>query len=120
MTIRRERLERKLEQRKEWAEKAKAASQAESEKAFAAIAGISPGQPILVDHHSAGRHRAALRRHDSAMHRCVERGKMAEHLEEKAEGLAAQLNHDIYSVDPDALEALEEKIAILERERDTS
>src|SRR5699024_10261000 len=45
------------------------------------ISHIPPGQPILVGHHSEGRHRRDLRRFDNNMRRSVENSeKMADHL----------------------------------------
>ena len=64
---RRERLERKLEKRQEWAEKAEARSTARYKAARAAVENIPFGQPILVGHHSERRHRAAIARSDANM-----------------------------------------------------
>lgn len=118
MPTRRERLERKLEKREEWADSRAAKARRSSDAAHDAVAGIPPGQPILVGHHSERRHRAALKRHDNAMRRTIENEDMAEHHRSKADGLARQLESNIYSDDPDAIERLEERIAELEEERE--
>jgi len=55
---RRERLERKLERRREWAEKAKTRADALSEQSHKMMSVIPMGQPILVGHHSEKRDRA--------------------------------------------------------------
>lgn len=115
---RRERLERKAERRAEWAEKADKVSEASFRGAREATAGIPPGQPILVGHHSEKRHRAALRRHDARMRKGCERADMAANHRSKADGLQRQLDNSIFSDDPDAVEALQERIAALEAERD--
>ena len=115
---RRERLERKLEKRQEWAKSRKAKANAEYQKARNATDGIPFGQPILVGHHSEKRHRAAIARSDSAMGRVVENSNMAEHHESKAAGLASQLDNSIFSDDPDAVEALQAKVDRLEAERE--
>lgn len=113
---RRERLERKLELRHEWAEKREARAGAEFQKSRAATEGIPFGQPILIGHHSEGRHRAAIARADSAMARGVECAKMAAHHENKADGIEAQLDGSIFSDDPDAVEAIEAKAAAIDAE----
>ena len=49
------------------AERASAEAETLFTSARREVDGIPPGQPILVGHHSEGRHRGALRRHDSKM-----------------------------------------------------
>jgi hypothetical protein len=115
---RRERLERKLEKRQEWAEARKARAAARFQAAHNATAGIPMGQPILIGHHSESRHRAALARSDANMRAGCESSDMAKHHESKAAGLEAQLEGSIFSDDEDAIEQLEAKIAVLELERD--
>ncbi len=115
---RRERLERKLELRREWAGKQEAKAESKFTQAHNQIAGIPPGQPILVGHHSERRHRRDLEKHDNAMRAGVDAEKMAAHHESKAEGLEGQLAGSIYSDDPDAIEALQAKIAANEEKRD--
>lgn len=51
---------------------------------------IPPGQPILVGHHSEGRHRRDLKRIDSNMSKAVEAGKLADRLEWRVNSLRAQ------------------------------
>jgi hypothetical protein len=114
---RRERLERKLEKREQWAESRHADTDRRFGAAKAQVEHIPMGQPILVGHHSEGRHRAALRRHDSNMRAAIESDQMAKHHESKAAGLAAQLESTVYSDDPDAIEQLEAKIAEAEQEQ---
>lgn len=115
---RRERLERKMEKREEWA----AGRQAKAEQAFDTsrqiTSGIPFGQPILVGHHSETRHRNTLKKSDNAMRRGIESQDMAEHHAGKAEGISRQLKGSIFSDDPDAIEALKAKVTKLEGERD--
>lgn len=117
---RRERLESKLQKRIDWA--ASRASKAESEYNRADLreekSGIPLGQPILVGHHSEGRHRRAIAKAQNAMRRASEHNAMARHHEVKAAGLEYQLSNTIFSDDEDAVEALEAKIAKLEAERE--
>lgn len=115
---RRERLLSKLEKRREWAEKRQAAFSKDAQAAIDMLKVLPMGQPILIGHHSERRHRALLARSDSAMSRAHESKVMAEHHEQKAEGLAAQLESTIFSDDENAVEALKARIASLEAERE--
>lgn len=78
--------------------------------------GIPLGQPILVGHHSEGRHR----RHLERMHKRLDAGmralKLAEKLEERA--AAAESRRAIDSDNPDAMELLRARIKELEAKRD--
>lgn len=70
--------------------------------------GIPLGQPILVGHHSEGRHRAALKRADNAMRKSVTESKRAADLRAKAAGVG---KGGISSDDPDAIDKLRAKLA---------
>ena len=74
---RRERLERRAEKRREWAESRSQKAAESWSAARAATAGIEFGQPILVGHHSERRHRGALKRQDAAMRKASEHSDMA-------------------------------------------
>ena len=116
---RRERLEAKLAKRREWAgsraQKADAAS-----AAFSAHIRSGPpmGEPIKVGHHSERRHRGHFDKADRLLSRVAENAKMAEHHDQKADGLEAQLEDSIFSDDENAVEALEARIAELEEQRE--
>jgi hypothetical protein len=107
---RRERLERKLERRREWAEKrdAKAAGlQAQNapfrgDWAFATQPGHIP-------------ERARANRRDG---RAYEHAKMADYHSSKVAGLERQLDRAIFSDDDNAIEALEARIKANEAKRD--
>lgn len=115
---RRERKEARLARRLEWAEgRDKKAAEAFN-KAQIISDGIPFGQPILVGHHSEAGHRRDLNRIESGMRQGVESAKMADHHRSKADGIQAQLDHSIFSDDPDAPERLRERIAELEAERE--
>ena len=118
MTTRREKLEAKLEKRREWADK----REKEAAARFAGVRRIADnipfGQPILVGHHSERHARADQRRIHNGMRAGVEALNMAQHHTEKAAGLEAQLDNNIYSDDPDATECLSERIAELKAKRD--
>lgn len=110
---RRERLERKAEKRREWAEgrtsKAHALRNATSDSLRHDWAFIT--QPGHIPE------RARMIRRDDKAH---EHHKMATHHEQKAAGIEAQLDRSIFSDDDDAIERLAEKIADLEAERDSN
>ena len=106
----RERLEKKLEKREEWAEKAQERASEEFETASDLIKDLPPGQPILVGHHSEKAHRRLLERSGSHMDKGCEQYKLAQYHEDKAQGLARQLETTIFSDDPDAVERLQAKL----------
>jgi hypothetical protein len=115
---RRERLERKLEKRHEWAEKAEARSDAHYNTGHKMLDAIPMGQPILVGHHSEKRDRNYRDRAGNHMSKFVEERKLAAHHEQKAAGLASALETNIFSDDNDAIEALEARVAENETKRD--
>ncbi len=117
MTLR-ERLERKLEKRLDWAEKAKSRSQSAYNASCRIADNIPLGQPILVGHHSERHARRDVERIHSAMTKCCEQGDLARSHESKAAGIEAQLENSIFSDDLDAIEKLKEKIEMLEKEGD--
>lgn len=114
----RERREAKAERLREWADKREAKSAA----AYAGtrqIADMIPlGQPVLVGHHSEGRHRRDLDRIDRGMRATVDNGRKADEFRSRADNIERAADQAIYSDDPDAIERLREKIAALEGQRD--
>jgi hypothetical protein len=104
---RRERLERKLELRREWAEgriKKAAALHKQNEPFRGDYAfNTQPG-------HIPERARVIAR-----TERAYEHHQMAEHHEQKADGLERQLDGSVFSDDPDAIEQLKSKIAQAEK-----
>jgi hypothetical protein len=113
---RRERLGRKLAKREEWAEKARARSAARFTAAHTLADQIPLGQPILVGHHSEGRARRDAERIHTNLGAGVAEGKLAEHHDSKAAGLAGQLDRSVFSDDADAIEQLTARIAEREAE----
>ena len=88
----------------------------ESERAYSASRQVSDsipfGQPILVGHHSEGRHRRDLARIDSLMRKSVEASEAARHHARSAAALKS--NTSISSDDPEAVTRLRSKIEQLE------
>ena len=116
---RRERLERKQEKRAEWAagREAKAAAAFKAGDMSESATGIPFGQPILVGHHSEGRHRNAIKKADAAMGRAVESHDMAAMHRDKAANIQRTLDRSIFSDDENAIEEIEKRIACRDAER---
>lgn len=108
--------EAKQEARKERylarAEKYGRLAEARYKAAHDAVAGIPFGQPILVGHHSEGRHRAAIARQDRNMRKMIEAQKAAERCRGYADGVG---RGGISSDDPEAVDKLAQRIETLER-----
>lgn len=115
---RRKRLENKIEKRREWAEKATVRATAAHQASDRLVENIPFGQPILVGHHSEGRHRRTIERSRNLMFKMVEENKLAEHHESKASGLENQLDRCIFSDDDNAVEAIQERIDANEAKRE--
>ena len=77
--------------------------------------GIPFGQPILIGHHSEGKHRRALRRADEAMRRAVDATKAANRLE--ATLRRAETSSAVSSDDPDAIAKLQAEVSKLEADQ---
>jgi Domain of unknown function (DUF3560)/Large polyvalent protein associated domain 29 len=71
--------------------------------------GIPLGQPILIGHHSEGRHRRLLARSHRQMDKCVQAQKTADYYEDKI--VAMESNTAIAADDPDAIKILKIKLA---------
>ncbi len=106
---RRERAERKAARLRSEAERHHAAARAEVEH-------IPPGQPILVGHHSERAHRRAIERHDTKMRRAVSTAEDARGAAWAARGAGRAILSD----DPEALDALRDRVAELEDARELS
>lgn len=113
---RRERIERRIERRREWAESRRTKAASAFRTAESMLSVIPPGQPILVGHHSERRHRRDLARIDSAMRRGCESTDMARHHDSTAANLESAIDRSIYSDDANAIEALRARIAEREAE----
>lgn len=74
------------------------------------------GQPILVGHHSEGRHRAHIKKIDNNMRKSIEADKKAAYYARKAESIKEtwSINQPVYSDDPEALVKLRIKLQALE------
>lgn len=107
--------EERQQARKESLENRAMKARTESGRAFQAahqaVEAIPMGQPILVGHHSEGRHRAALKRQDSNMRKAIEADSKAEHYERKAAGVGTG---GISGDDPEAIQKLRAELKSLQ------
>lgn len=102
-----ERQEQRRERYSERAQKARAEGSAAVQRAHN-MAPNPPDQPILIGHHSEGRHRRTLQKMDNLYrHAFVECADKANHYESKANGVG---RGGISGSDPDALRKLLEKL----------
>lgn len=115
---RREKLESKLEKRREWAASRQQKAEAASNRAQSISERFAFGQPILIGHHSQRRAENDQKRMHNAMTSSVQNADMAEHHASKAVGLQDMLDKSIFSDDDDAIERLEERIAELQEKQD--
>lgn len=112
--------EEKQERRKERLLAAADRADAKAKAAYArsdlseSASGIPLGQPILVGHHSEGRHRRALARAHSAMEQSIEAGKHADNLRGKAASVG---QGGVSSDDPDAIEKLRAQVERLKTDQ---
>ena len=114
---RRERKERKIKKREEWAKSRNKKSDAAYKTADEIAKAFENGQPILIGHHSEKRARRDQEKIHNNMRKCIDNSDMANHHLEKAEGLQQQLDNTIFSDDPDSVERLQEKVNTLEKKR---
>lgn len=118
MATKRERLERRLEKRQEWAEGREAKASASFDRAHQLAQMIPLGQPILVGHHSERGHRAHIAKIEAAGFGGVAHSKMASKHSQAASGIEDQLARSIFDDDPDAIDQLKVRIEALEAKRE--
>lgn len=99
-------------------EKAEQNSKNEYNKQQKIANAIPIGQPILVDHYSAGRHISDLKKMDNAMRKSVEEGEKADYYRSKLDNL--DNDNVISSDDPNAIAKIQAKIDMLEKRKDKS
>ena len=110
-----ERKEKKKEIYQERADKARRNSN-QHHKNHERIANMIPmGQPILVDHYSANRHRRDIDKMNNEIGKAIKEDEKAEYYERKLESI--EENTSISSDDPKAIEKLEKKIEQLEKQK---
>ena len=111
-----ERKEKKISTLKERARKANELANQEFNRAREMGSVIPFGQPILVGHHSEGRHRALLKRIDAKHRKVSEEYDKAAYYENRAE--TAETNNAINGDDPEALAQYQAKLKKLEERQE--
>ena len=110
-----ERRQRRIDRMRARASKLATESDATFQRARAIGNMIPMGQPILVGHHSEGRHRRDIGRIDSLMGKASQAHQEARKLAARAD--AAETSRAVSSDDPEALEKLRAKLAGIEKAR---
>jgi hypothetical protein len=114
----REHREARAARLREWSEKREVKAEALDKKAHDMAAMIPFGQPMMPDHYSYGADRGYRNRIRGAQDRAYENGAKARSMASKARNIEAATDASIFSDDPDAIEALEARIALLDAARD--
>lgn len=117
MTYRGRRLA-KADRLREWADKRDVKAEAARARADGISDMIPFGQPVLVGHHSEGRHRRDLGRIRSGYEAEMESRSKADEFRRRAESIEAAAGRAVYSDDPDAIAQLGARIAEREAVRD--
>jgi hypothetical protein len=115
----RERREARAERLRQWAAKRETRAEHTAASVDALTSLIPLGQPILRGHHSQRRAERDRDRIVNETRRVVEHSNKAREFTSRAANIEAAAEHAIYSDDADAITRLTERIAGLERERDT-
>ena len=103
-----EKRQAKIDCAKEKARKAEQESNSRYQTAKNISSVIPFGQPILVGHHSEGRHRRDISRIDTNMRKSIEADEKAKYYADKAKRL--ENNYVISSDDPEAIVKLKKKL----------
>ena len=111
-----ERREKKISTLKERARKANELANQEFSRAKEMGSVIPFCQPILVGHHSEGRHRALLKRIETKHRKATEEYDKAAYYENRAE--TAETNKAISGDDPEALEHYQAKLEKLQKKQE--
>ena len=111
-----ERKENKIDRYNARARKATAEANQEFNRASQMGSVIPFGQPILIGHHSEGKHRALLKRIDNAHRKAHEADERSAYYQGRAE--SAETNHAISGDDTEAVSRLNEKLAELEKTKE--
>lgn len=110
-----ERRRQRIERYKELSMKAQERSSRYSNSNANRILQITPGQPILVGHHSEKKHRKLIKRAQDDIRKSIEEDNKSKFYKERV--ITAENSKVIYSDDPQAINKLKEKLERLENER---
>lgn len=112
-----ERRQRRIERYKIVSQKKREESDARANSNAQRILMMTPGQPILVGHHSEKRHRRLIEKANNDIKKSIELSDKSQYYEEKARN--AENNNAIYNDDPEAISKLKDKLERLENERNS-
>lgn len=112
-----ERKQRRIERYKAVSRKAKEEAQARSNSNANRILMMTPGQPIIMGHHSERRARRLHRQAEYDIKKSIELSDKSDYYEAKARHI--ENSSAIYNDDPNAIEKLKEKLKRLEEERNS-
>lgn len=110
-----ERKQKRIERYKALSEKAKEESKARYNSTANRILMMTPGQPIIVGHHSEKKARRLHEQANNDIRKSIELSKKSEYYEERAKN--AENSNVIYNDDPDAIPKLKDKLERLENQR---
>lgn len=98
------------------AEKARIRSEQYSNSNANKILQMTPGQPILVGHHSEKRHRRLIEKAHNDIRKSIEESEKSKYYIDKIESV--ENGKVIYNDDPNAIGKLKDKLEYLERQRE--
>lgn len=107
-----ERQQMKKDRYEKLAERARTKSKEQSDKHNKIASTIPLGQPILVDHYSANRHRNDIKKMQNAIESSIREDEKADYYDSKVSTI--ENNTTISSDDPQAIHKLEQKLQALE------
>jgi DNA repair exonuclease SbcCD ATPase subunit len=113
----RDRREAKAKNLRDWADKREQKAEQARARVHAIADNIPLGQPILVGHHSEAHARRDCERIQNGMRATVENSNKAAEFVSRADNIEHALDKSVYSDDPDAIEALQARIAANEKKR---
>ncbi len=112
-----ERKNRRIERYKELSIKASEKSKHYQNSNAHRILQMTPGQPILMGHHSEKRHRNLIKKANNDMRKSIEYDEKSKYYIDKVK--TVEDSKVIYSDDPKAIDKLKEKLERLENQRES-
>ena len=112
-----ERKQRRIERYKAVSQKAKKEAEARSNSTANRILMMTPGQPIIIGHHSERKARKLHKQAEYDIRKSIELSDKSDYYESKARHV--ENSNAIYNDDPKAIEKLKEKLERLENERNS-
>ena len=110
-----ERRNKRIERYKELSKKSKERSHQYSNSNANRILQMTPGQPILIGHHSEKKHRRLIKKAQDDIRKSIEEDEKSKFYENRVRTI--EKAKVIYSDDPQAIEKLKEKLLRLENQR---